>query len=407
MNELLTLSDILGRVHSVPWHEAVALVRAVAERLDEAAGRPVLVPELHQIEIAPDGHVGVSGGAVADEPIRRMGQLLHAALGDSEMPVQLRLVMVQATAPTPTFGSIYEYDQALAYFERPNRRAVLEALYARAAAVPADPESRFARLDTIAPLPAAEQPKKSARREKSKRRNVPLLVGAAVVLLVCAGGGYYARAAGAFGGNTSMSAIAAHASDAVTAAATTGLSALTERAGLGRLVAAGAAGEVTPVAPATEPVKRSKIARAAAAVDRPVQIAVYDLDPVPADGGESPAFADLTSERYALRRELTEAAIQSDAEQVFSSESEGVSPPVGVRPQLPRELPSYLKPEQLTRLDIVVSAAGTVESVKLLGAPRTVHDSMLLSAAKAWQFQPAFKDGHPVRYRKTIWLATE
>jgi hypothetical protein len=32
---------------------------------------------------------------------------------------------------------------------------------------------------------------------------------------------------------------------------------------------------------------------------------------------------------------------------------------------------------------------------------------MFLSVAKAWQFQPALKDGVPVRYRKTIWIASQ
>jgi hypothetical protein len=30
--------------------------------------------------------------------------------------------------------------------------------------------------------------------------------------------------------------------------------------------------------------------------------------------------------------------------------------------------------------------------------------TMSLSAAKTWRFQPAIKDGQPVRYRKTVWL---
>jgi hypothetical protein len=406
MNDVLTLSDILGRVHSVQWHEAVALVRGVAEQLNEGAGEAVLVPELHQIEISPTGEVGVSGGEVADEPVRRLGQLLHAALGNSELPVQLRLVMLQATAPTPAFGSMREYDEALAYFERPNRGVVLETLYARAAAVPSDPQSKFARLDTLAPLPAQERRENVVKRKKSTPRSLRLVVGSSLVLIACAGGLYHATIAGA-AGNTSVSAIAAKASDAVTAAATAGLSAVTERAGLGRLVTAGAAGEVPPPATVAPPAKRSGIARAAATMNQPVRVAAFDLDPAPADGVEFPAVLDLTSERHVLQRELAAAGIQNDADRIFSSDSEGVSPPVGMRPQLPRELPSHLKPEQLTRLDLIVSEAGTVESVKLVGAPRTVHDSMLLSAAKAWQFQPALRDGNPVRYRKTIWLATQ
>src|SRR5262249_24095922 len=92
---------------------------------------------------------------------------------------------------------------------------------------------------------------------------------------------------------------------------------------------------------------------------------------------------------------------------IFSLDSEGVSPPEGVRPQLPRELPPGVKPEQLCRVDLIVSETGTVESVKLVGAPRSVHDSMFLSAAKAWRFHPALKDGRPVRFRKTVWMLSE
>jgi hypothetical protein len=84
-----------------------------------------------------------------------------------------------------------------------------------------------------------------------------------------------------------------------------------------------------------------------------------------------------------------------------------VSPPVDVRPQLPRALPPNVRPEQLSRLELIVSESGTVESVKLVGTPRNVHDAMFLSAAKAWQFHPALKDGRPVRFRKTVWITSE
>jgi hypothetical protein len=53
----------------------------------------------------------------------------------------------------------------------------------------------------------------------------------------------------------------------------------------------------------------------------------------------------------------------------------------------------------------MILADGTVESVRLLDRPRDIHASMLLSAAKSWQFHPAMKDGVPVRYRKTVWVA--
>ena len=137
MNDLLTLSDVLGRNISVEWHEGVALVRGVAERLLESSSGVPVVPELHQVQISAAGRIDVIGGTMSSEAVRRLGQLLQATLGHSEPPVQLRLIIAQATAPTPAFASIREYDEALAYFERPGRSAVLQALHARAAAAPA------------------------------------------------------------------------------------------------------------------------------------------------------------------------------------------------------------------------------------------------------------------------------
>ena len=58
--------------------------------------------------------------------------------------------------------------------------------------------------------------------------------------------------------------------------------------------------------------------------------------------------------------------------------------------------------EQVGLVEVVVSETGEVERAKLLGAPQNVHESMLLSAIKAWQFTPAVKDGMAVRYRQVM-----
>jgi len=43
-----------------------------------------------------------------------------------------------------------------------------------------------------------------------------------------------------------------------------------------------------------------------------------------------------------------------------------------------------------------------VESVKLIEPVDVKYDSLLMSAAKKWQYQPAQLDGAPVRYMKRI-----
>ena len=53
-------------------------------------------------------------------------------------------------------------------------------------------------------------------------------------------------------------------------------------------------------------------------------------------------------------------------------------------------------------VEVIVSPYGLVERAKLISSPNDVHESMILSAIKAWQFTPAVKDGHPVRYRLVL-----
>lgn len=430
MSDVLILSELLGRSISVEWHEAVAIVRGAAECLLGDPGQAHVVPELHQIEISPDGRIDVIGGTSTTEPVRRLGQLLQATLGQSDPPVQLRLLISQATAPSPLFGSIREYEQALGYFERPDRGAVLRALYARAAAAaPAlsGPTSTPA-LDTIAPLSTPEQQESARIRAAAKRRFLRLAAGAGFLVIVCAAGVQYARVTGVTLRARDMLAIARGISNTVGASILSGLSAVTERAGLGRLVskdaidvespAAGAASPATPSGVRQTAPSRSNAQRApgrASAQTPPVQLnpqtapfVAFDLEPVPAAPLSPPAVPVGVARSAAPRNEGSgEEREAKDDVTIYSTESVGVLPPVGVRPQLPTELPSNIKREDLLSIELIVLPDGRVDSVRLLAGPRHVHDVMWLSAVKAFEFRPALKDGLAVRYRKTVWITSQ
>lgn len=56
-------------------------------------------------------------------------------------------------------------------------------------------------------------------------------------------------------------------------------------------------------------------------------------------------------------------------------------------------------------VEVVVSSTGDVEMAKLITSPANVHESMFLSAVKAWQFSPAQLDGQGVRYRQRMHIA--
>ena len=99
MKDALTLSDVLTRRLSLQWSDGIAIVRGVAERLLEQQGVELRIPELHQIELDPDGSVMLAGGGSAKDPVRRLGQLLQALLNDAEVPVQLRLADLSSDRP--------------------------------------------------------------------------------------------------------------------------------------------------------------------------------------------------------------------------------------------------------------------------------------------------------------------
>ena len=56
-------------------------------------------------------------------------------------------------------------------------------------------------------------------------------------------------------------------------------------------------------------------------------------------------------------------------------------------------------------VEVVVGSTGGVETAKLITAPQNVHESMFISAVKAWQFSPALRDGQGVRYRQRLHIA--
>lgn len=87
-----------------------------------------------------------------------------------------------------------------------------------------------------------------------------------------------------------------------------------------------------------------------------------------------------------------------DPQLVYSRADSDVRPPELRHPQLPPP-PLSGGPNDVNTIELIVSETGAVERVRLLTAPRRMADMMLLSGAKAWVFDPAAKDGQPVKYR--------
>jgi hypothetical protein len=414
MGETLTLSEIIHRHVTIEWTEGVAVVRAVIEHLLGSQRQASTVPELHQVRLTAHGSVEVDGGYKSDEPVRRLGQLLQATLGSSAPPVQLRLVISRATAPTPDFRTILEFDTALEYYERPDRAGMVSALFERAHAAPmATTPGVNATLDSLAPLPSVADKRPGAPIRRKINPRIFRIAAAALILGIAAAAGLrYALAAGAVevdsGVPQAAAEVAVKASETVGEAVVKGISAVTERVGLGRLVSPDDAPSPPPgaVTPPPDPNKAKAVVRQPAATLRTgaTVAQVFDLEPLPIVESEDPSSTAASSPPV-LESSSNGSTASVDPLTVYTSASIDVLPPVSLNLPLTRELPPDLRKEDLTRIELLIAMDGTVEWVRLVGQPQTVHDTMWLSAVKAWLFQPAQRNGIPVRFRKTIWIA--
>ena len=89
---------------------------------------------------------------------------------------------------------------------------------------------------------------------------------------------------------------------------------------------------------------------------------------------------------------------------VYSAGDAGVRRPVGIRPRFWYEPPQGVAAERLTEVEILISDRGEVVAAKAVSGPRSYFDGMVLSAVKAWKFQPATRNGLPVAYRLRVFL---
>jgi hypothetical protein len=96
--------------------------------------------------------------------------------------------------------------------------------------------------------------------------------------------------------------------------------------------------------------------------------------------------------------EAPPVAAVPDDDNVYSGEGDGVVAPRLLSLGFVHRLVAGVSTRTST-IELVVSKSGDVERVKLFPPSRNWEDAMLLSRAKMFQFQPAKRNGFPVRYR--------
>jgi hypothetical protein len=412
LDKQMRLEELLGREVTIRWFEGVTLIQAVCRQLLAHDGRHDAFPTAAEILLAADGTVATTH-ASGRTAVRTAAQLLGRMLSE-DVPVRLRLIVAQATGADTAYPTLDEFSAALAYFERPDSNQVLRALFERAMAAPA--RATAAAEAAAAPVALPEQEYQDQSRNRTHLR---LVVGAAVtaacVLAAWLGASAvdYSRLGVAF---TSLAGSGSSGGSREPAASRT------KSAGVG--TAGGAASDArrgsartpehsatrTSARPAAKPPAAERVAarvtaeRSASRKD-PLQVAALlplamSSSPIAPAAEYRPVFGETVE--VTASEASPEDEVAANGARIFTRADVGVVPPRSVYPKLPSDSQNPSEPDTRTVLELVIGTNGLVERAKLRSIPRDIHEFMLVSAAKAWIFEPATIDGAAVRYRHQV-----
>jgi hypothetical protein len=392
------LDELLARQVDVQWFEGVAIVQAICRQLLARGVSNGEFPVATQIGISADGAVRVLD-TTSTKAVAAAAHLLAGLLSD-DVPVRLRLVVSQATGETSTIQNIREFSEALAYFERPDGELIVRNLLHRAMlAAPRKQggESRSEQVQTHQkPEAAAVKP---ARDKKATLRLTAMV--AAVAIVATSSLAWFAsrggRVSAAFGGITNVFAGGPEA----------GLTEPLENSASPKEIAAQGATRPSQSHSSVAPTPHGQPGEArkespgapAARISSLVPSVTSARSGVPSSGVSGALEAAQTYVIFASEPGVNASNL------IYSKADSAVTPPRQVYPALPAEPPAEMR-RALTVVDLVIAPDGLVERVHLRTTPRDIHEFMLLSAAKAWRFQPALLDGRPVRFLHSVVLTS-
>ena len=330
--------------------------------------------------------------------MQRAGLVLLALTPESQLPMQLRLFVLEEVSPRPRLQSLIELHRELEFFERPDRQAIVREVFDRlrrptgaAAAGPAVP----------APLLEPPPPKRHHRWWRSRS----VWAGTGIVLLTMAAAAIvwaWPRPEGRWlrEGVSLVSRTASAVSQRVVETGRRGLGEARER--LGR-----------SAQPSRADIPVVALPPASAAGPNPgvtLQGGTPPPPSLPADfaglprGTPVPAPQPATPAAQGAPAPGGVAAVDAGGVIYSREDSPLVTPPTLVSPRVPTVPASGAAASAAPEVEVVVAASGEVESVKLVAGQTTALSGMQISAVKAWRFEPATRDGQPVRYRLRVRL---
>jgi hypothetical protein len=451
-SDVLSLADILGSGVAVDWEDAVTLMQQVCASAAARGVRTRGFPNHSTVTLNGDGWVEITALFQEIDSVDGAGRMLGELLS-GEVPAPLRTLVDDVGAGQRRFETLADFAVELAYFTRPDGRVLLADLHRRAREVtdwidaavgtPADPAPsatiRASMADEAlvphalpaltaatssaalqaepdsphaAAAPAAsdaqddDEDRREAERQRRRQRRQRLRqhgIAAAAVAAVLVGGvaAYQVLPAG-----PAPRDLAARAARRVAGAASSAGSAL-ERvtSTMGRTPARSSPAADAPATQARPKLTTRRPATAARPRNSPsspgpAAAAVASVRPAPiAPAPRSALDTAATDGAFSAGQRVAPAALNLHDDMIYSARTPQVRPPVALRPQLPAEPADDVPQAQRCVITLVIAASGVVESVKLVGRPRTVKDVMLLAAAKSWIFSPATMNGRSVRYR--------
>jgi hypothetical protein len=385
---------------ALDWHEAVALVAALA-----AAVREVQLPRspaFEAIGLALDGDVGIVNDAMHEgAPVQGVAAVLERLLESRPCPVELVQLAQRYRATDPAEApdaALDRFLRDLSFFERPGRDDMLRELAKRAVLVVEQSRASDAleRLRERA-RQQPDEPRSPASRavevaestvQLARRLALPSAIVALVALLVAFLAATFLTTAKA--PERPESAAAQPVDNEVAPEPVAPAPSVPTPAG-------------PPPAVRVGPTTRDASAPTPRGRDRVLPVERQRPDPSSAPA-RTAAGVDVRV------NELSGAALPANTASapevrpgvIYASGDQGVQPAILLRPHLPAEPAPGVAPESIGTLELIVSESGAVEHVRLISPSNRFQDRMLVAAAKAWLFKPAVRDGRPVRFRMRI-----
>lgn len=410
--EPVSLASLTAAGVAIEWHEGVAIIQEASRLLLESTAQQS-DSELSSLNVRIDsgGAVLVPRGGVQNGPsaVFQLGTLLRDLLPES-IPVPLRLAISQAMSQPPHYTWIESFSEALSYFERPDRAAIIRGVYARWEANAGGRATVEPRRDPARTTPPpAETP--AAKERTTKTTPAPtrrwLVVAGSVALAMALG----VVAAVWFPQLDRQTIVGLTRSSQPTSDGSSDAETANPAEPQAANRSTGSRASVAPAAtrrdsnPNTDKLR----ARESSVVFQPLR--ALSLSPA-APTNDTPAASDLrqhagspppeTAYNTAPLITLVEAGADSRIYSAFDTE---VAAPVAAHPQS-SSVATVLDDDEMLTFDLVIDQTGKVESVKLRRAPRSIRSALMLtmsmSVAKAWRFQPATRHGQSVKYRQSV-----